>query len=79
MEKLRVVITGVGKIGFLHTGILKSLKNSTLTTKSENDEMNISLEKKYFQKVKYFEEYKKMFNHKKLIAVCNNSNFLIRF
>jgi hypothetical protein len=78
MEKLRLVITDIEKIGFLHTGILKSLNNSKLTTKSENDDMIIR-KKKYFPKVRYFEEYKKMFNHQEIDTVCCNSSFPIRF
>ena len=70
MEKLQVAVIGAGKMGLLHAGIFNSLENSELTAISDKDKMIVSAGKKYLPKVKFYEDYEKMFSQEEIDIVA---------
>jgi len=77
MDKLRVGVIGLGKMGILHAGIFNGLQQSELTAIAESKRLIRNAARKYLSAVNVYEDYKDMLEKEDLdIAVITTPVYL---
>lgn len=77
MEKLKVGVIGLGKMGLLHTCIYNSLDNSMVCAISENKKLVSNVLKKFIPSINTYYDFREMLNKEKLdIVVITTPIFL---
>lgn len=66
MEKLRVGIVGMGKMGLLHAGILNSLPQVKLSAVADTEKLITNFIKKNTPQIEVYDDYKKMIKSSKI-------------
>jgi predicted dehydrogenase len=77
VNKLRVGVIGLGKMGLLHSGIFNQLESSTLAAAAEIDALTSNLIKTYLPEISVYRDYEAMFKREELdIAAITTPVFL---